>query len=542
MATVTGNELVARSLRAHGVEVLFFLCGGPINDLTKACQALGIKLIDVRHEQAAAMAAHAYARVTGKVGVCAAASGPGATNLITGIAVAFADAAPVLALGGAAPIFQFHLRAFQELDQVACFAPITKWATRLHTVQRVPELMGLAFARCREGQPGPVYVDLPADTLYGSVPEDQVVPVGGVVERARPQADPALVARAVRMLAEAQRPLIIAGSGVWWADAAAELRAFVDTTGIPFFTTPLGRGAIPEDHPLAFLNARSTAFREADVILVVGTRFNFIVGFGRPPRLNDAAKIIQIDIDPQELGWNRRVEVGLLGDAKAVLAQLTAEAKNKFHGELPWVTHLRDVHERKSREAEARMASDALPMHPLRLCKEVREFISRETIVVVDGHEILNYARQSIPTYYPGHRLNAGPLGCMGVGVPYGLGAKIGRPDRPVIVLHGDGSFGINGMEMETAARHNIPFVVVISNNAGWAAGGRGIPGRDLGHVRYDKMCEAFGCHAEFCERPEQIKPALERAFASGRPAVVNVITDPLARSETAQFSFREAI
>jgi thiamine pyrophosphate-dependent acetolactate synthase large subunit-like protein len=542
VATVTGNQLVARSLREHDVEVLFFLSGGPMNDFTKACIAEGIRLIDVRHEQAAAMAAHAYARVTGKVGVCSACSGPGATNLITGIATAYVDAAPVLALGGAAPVFQFHMRAFQELDQVACFEPVTKWATRIHEPRRVPELLDVAFARCRQGQPGPVYVDLPADTLYGTVEDSEVIRPGGVAQRARAAAEPSAVGAAIRLLAQAQRPLIIAGSGVFWSGAAEELRAFVEATGIPFFTTPLGRGAIPEDHPLAFLNARSTAFREADVILVVGTRFNFIIGFGRPPRFSADAKIIQVDIDPQELGWNRSVEIGLLGDAKAVLAQLTDEARGKFHGELPWVTHLRDIHQRKSQEAEARMSSDSLPMHPLRLCKEVRDFISRETIVVVDGHEILNYARQSIPTYYPGHRLNAGPFGCMGVGVPYGLGAKVARPDRPVIVLHGDGSFGMNCMELDTAVRHNIPFVTVISNNAGWAAGGRGIPGRDLGHTRYEKMAEALGCHAEYCERPEEIQPALERAFASGRPAVVNVITDPLARAETAQFSFREAI
>ncbi|MBI2321678.1 MAG: thiamine pyrophosphate-binding protein [Chloroflexi bacterium] len=345
------------------------------------------------------------------------------------------------------------------------------------------------------------------------------------------------MARAVRRLAGAQRPLIVTGSGILWADAAEDLRAFVEATGIPFFTTPLSRGVVPEDHPLAFINARSTAFREADVVLFIGTRFNYIIGFARPPRFSAEATFIQVDIEPQELGWNRRVDIGLVGDAKVVLQQLVAEARGKFHGELPWVTHLRDVHERKGRETEERMASDALPIHPLRLCKEVRDFVSRETIVVADGQEIMLFARQSVPTYYPGHRLNAGALGCMGVGVPYGIGAKVARPDRPVLVLHGDGSFGINGMEMSTAVRHNIPIVVVVSNNGGWAAGGRGYPGRDIGHLRYDKMFEAVGCHAEFCERPEEIKPALERAFASGRPAIVNVMTDTLARAATAAFS-----
>ncbi len=346
------------------------------------------------------------------------------------------------------------------------------------------------------------------------------------------------------MLKQAQRPVVITGTGVFWSGAMAELKEFVELSGIPFYTTPQGRGVIAEDHPLSFLGARNQAWKQADLALVVGTRLNFIIGYGLPPRWAPELKIIQVDIHDEEIGRNRPVDVGIVGDAKTVLRQLIDEGRATLGGrpELPWVETLRGLDKRAQEKAASLLNSDAVPIHPLRLCKEVRDFMDRDAIIVVDGHEILNFARQSIPTFVPGHRINAGPNGCMGVAVPFGLGAKVAKPDTQVIVLSGDGSFGFNGMEIDTMMRHNIPVLIVISNNGGWASVGGMSAGRDLEFSRYEKMAEVFGAHGEFVEKPQDIRPALERAKKSGKPAVVNVITDPKARSATTAFANYRAI
>jgi acetolactate synthase-1/2/3 large subunit len=429
------------------------------------------------------------------------------------------------------------------MDQLSIFKPVTKWAERVHDVRRIPELVSTAVRRATQGQPGPVYLDLPGDILYAQVELDEVSFPRNLTRQSRPAGDPELIEEAVALLKQAQRPLILTGSGILWSDASAALQEFVDLTGIPFYTTPQGRGVIPEDHPLSFLGARSQAFREADVVLVIGTRLNFIVGFGLPPRWAADVKVIQVDIHREEIGRGRTIDVGIVGDARTVLEQLTAAARQAFSTPitLPWIEALRQSAQENEAKAAPLLNSDAVPIHPLRLCKEVRDFMDRDAIIVVDGHEILNYARQSIPTYVPGHRINAGANGCMGVAVPYGLGAKMAKPDKQVIVLSGDGSFGMNGMEMDTAVRHNIPILVVVSNNGGWAAVG-GMAGRDLGFTRYDKMSEVFGCYGEHVEKPADIRPALERAATSGKPAVINVITDPRARSQTVRFSTYRAI
>ena len=544
MAKTNGNDLVVKSLKDEGVDTVFYLTGGPMVDVAMRCIEIGFRSVDVRHEQAAAMAAHAYSRVIGKPGVCFAASGPGTTNLITGVGNAFLDAVPVVALGGASAVSQTGMGAFQEMDQVGMFKPITKWAERVLDTRRIPEIINKAFRMATGGQPGPVYVDLPGDVLYRSVEESEVQFFKKPHAVPRVEGDPDLVKRAIALLKQAQRPIVLTGTGVFWSDAMQELKEFVELSGIPFYTTPQGRGVIPEDHPLSFLGARNQAWKEADVVLIVGTRLNFIIGFGLPPRFAEDVKIIQVDISDEEIGRNRPVDIGIVGDAKMVLRQLINEGRAAFRGgkELPWVETLRGYDKRSQEKSAALLNSDAMPIHPLRLCKEVREFMNRDAIIVVDGHEILNFARQSVPTHVPGHRVNAGPNGCMGVAVPFGMGAKVAKPNTQVIVLSGDGSFGMNGMEIDTLVRHNIPAIIVISNNGGWAGVGGMQAGRDLGFGRYDKMAEVFGAYAEYVERPQDIRPALERAAASGKPAVINVITDPHARSSTVSFANYRAI
>ncbi|MEK7777548.1 MAG: thiamine pyrophosphate-binding protein, partial [Chloroflexota bacterium] len=346
---------------------------------------------------------------------------------------------------------------------------------------------------------------------------------------ARPVGDPGLIREAAEILIKAERPIVIAGTGTFWSQSGPEFQEFVEKTNIPFFTMPQTRGIVPDDHDLCFLGARSMAFRDADAILVMGTRFNYMLAFGQSPRLSAGAKVIQVDIEPSEIGHNRAVDVGIVGDAKVVFQQLTEAIGNRRRSaSKAWIDKLRvqDAANRDRQEVE--MESDAVPIHPLRVCKEVRDFLDRDAILVVDGSVTLTLARQSIPSFTPGSRLNSGPLGWMGVGVPFGVGAKVARPDKQVLVLTGDGAFGFNSMELDTAVRNKINVIFVISNNGGWSTGGirNTEPGRYLGFSDYHKMADAFGCYSERVEKPADIRPALERAAKAGVPSLINVIVE----------------
>lgn len=537
---IDGSQILGRALRTYGIDTLFYLMGGPMIDAETACAQEGMQLIDVRHEQAAVMMATAYSRLLRRPSACMAASGPGVANLVTGIAHAWADGAPVIALGGSSPLFQANTLAFQEVDQVAMFRPITRWSDRCYVTRRIPEYVDMAFRMAYGSRPGPVFLDLPADVLYAKVDDDEVAWTEPPGPRPRPLADPAAVGAAIDLLAASQRPAVIYGVGVQWAEAEAALDAFVHAAGIPFFATPQGRGAVPEDDPLCPLGARSTAFGKCDLIVQVATRQNYISGLARGGRWNAQAKLIQIDIDPSEIGRNRRADVPLVGDARSVLEQLSEAAVGKLDPDRyrDWAAALRAEHEQKLGAAEQRLASDARPIHPLRLCKEVRDALPRDAVLVVDGEEILTFARQSIPFHKP-YSLNSGTFGTMGVGLPLALGAKVALPDTPVVVLHGDGSFGLNAMEMDTALRHEIPIVCVISNNAGWTSH-KYAEGSQLGHTRYDLMFEPLGAHAAYVEDPDEIAGAIHAAVASGRPAVINVITDPDARAQSVRYATYE--
>lgn len=544
MGMIRGNALFGRSLKRQGVDTMFYIMGGPLMHALHAAEGEGIRGIDVRHEQAAALAAQAYARVLSKPGVCLGASGPGAINLTTGLANALIDCAPVVAFGGSSPVESYRTGSFQEIDQIAIMRPVTKWAERVYDTSRIPEYVDQAFRQAMAGKPGPVYLDLPADVLYREVDEDAVQwPKTHDRGELRAIAPQAMIERTIESLAKAKRPIVLSGSGVLWSEASAVLQAFVEATGIPFYTTPQGRGVIPEDHEYFFAMARSQAFREADFVLVVGTRLNYVFGQGRPPRFAADATFARIEIDAPELMSTEQVDIPLLGDARAVLEQLTTAAKFRIAPKAfaAWRETLGDIETRKSLESEKKIATDQVPIHPLRLCKEVRDFLDRDTILCVDGQEILNFGRQTIPSYRPGHRLNSGPFGMMGVGLPFALGAKAAKPDHKVLCLHGDGSFGLNAMEVDTAVRHKLPLLIVISLNGGWTGDPEGWkPGRDLGYTRFDKMFEAIGCHGEYVERPQDIRPALERgakAVARGQTAIVNVVTDHRATATMVAFT-----
>ncbi len=534
MGKVIGSYLISRTLKEEGVDTLFYLMGGPNFDIVMAAEDLGIRCVDFRHEQAAAFAAHAYARVTGKPGVCTAASGPGTLNLLTGVYTAAIDCAPMVILGGAGPVHEIGREAFQEVDQVGIMEPMMKWVHQTTQAARYPEVVSMAFRKATTGRPGPVYIDCGADVLYEEVEEDDAITPYRAERRSKPAAEASVVRETIDMLAAAERPIIFAGGGAFFSGAAQELTEFVDLTSTPFYTAPMSRGLVAEDHVVSFQAARSTAMRETDFVLVVGTRLNWMVQYGH--RFNRDAKVVQIDIDPAELGHNRDIDLGIVGDAKTVMGQMLEEARAReadWAGRLEgdWITHLRDTEDSRAARSAPLLNSDQTPMHPLRLCNEINEFLDRDAIVSVDGNEILHFGRQSISTYEPGHRLNSGVTGTMGVGLPYGIGAKLAKPDKQVLVLHGDGSMGMNAMELDTCVRHNIPVVTVISNNAGWTARtpDRRKPGRELGFTNFDGMARELGAYGEKVEDPNEIKPALQRAFDSGKPAVINAIVEPTA-------------
>ena len=546
MAELTGYEILARSLKNEGTKDLFFILGGPMMHAETSCAKEGIRPIDVRHEQAAALMAQAYSRLLQKPSVCMAASGPGVINLTTGVANALIDCAPVVAIGCSSAIRQFGRQTFQEIDQVAIMKGCTKWADRVVNLKRIPEMVNTAFQKAMGGKPGPVYLDFPADILYDKIPENEVDwrLSGRSLLRPRPMGDPARIDALIDALSKAKQPIILSGSGVIWSQAWTDLQAFVEKAGVPFYTTPQGRGVLPDDHPLSFLTMRAAAFRETDFILIVGTRMNYIIGHAAPPRFAANATIARIDIDADEIASSpRKVDIGIVGDCKAVLQQLLAAMPGRVEkgSFADWRSKLAEGESAKRKETGGGMAMNATPIHPLRLCEEVKNFMRRDAILVVDGQEILNYGRQSMPTFSPAHRLNSGPFGMMGVGMPFGVGAKVACPDKQVIVVHGDGSFGLNAMELDTAVRHKIPILVVISLNGGWTADPkREKTGRDLGYTRYDKMAEGLGCYGEYVEKPEDIGPALQRAqkkVDEGMVALVNVKTDDKARATTVAFS-----
>jgi len=546
MAQLNGSEILAKALKREGVDELFFLMGGPMLAAESASIKEGIRCIDVRHEQAAAMMAQAYSRLQQRPGVCMAASGPATINLSTGLANALIDCCPVVALGGASPILGNGKQVFQEIDQMEIMSGCVKYAARVHDAHRIPEMLNTAMQRAMSGKPGPVYLDLPGDVLYQMVDEDKVnwALSGRSILGSRPPANEDQIETLVQALSKAERPVILSGSGIIWSQAWEELHALVDAAGIPFYTTPQGRGVVPEDHECCFPAARSTAFRDADLIVVLGTRLNYIVAHLAAPRFSADATIARIDIDVDEIAESpRKLDIPIVADAKTALGQLNKAIEGRIDPsqyEL-WRNSLAENEASKRSAPGSNSLSDAVPIHPLRLCEEVKNFMNRDAVLVVDGQEILNYGRQSMPTYAPGHRLNSGPFGTMGVGLPFGLGAKVAKPDTQVIVVHGDGSFGLNSMELDTAVRHNIPLLVVISLNGGWTADpDKDKPGRDLGYTRYDQMAEALGCYSEYVENPGEIQSALVRAQAKvdeGMVAVVNVKTDPAARATTQRFA-----
>jgi acetolactate synthase-1/2/3 large subunit len=550
MTSVSGGDLVVQALKREAVEVVFTLSGMPLFGAYHALTREGIRIIDVRHEQAAVLMAQGYARSTGRPGVAMVVPGPGVLNAVTGIANCFYGSTPVIVLAGQNKIEDFELGAFHEMKPLEFIRPITKWCATAYETQRIPEYIEIAFRHATQGMPGPAFIDFPQNILEAETASENVVVPAGSRLTGGPWGSPALVAKAVDLLRTAQRPLIVYGSGIIWSGAHDELRQFVETANIPAVPTPLARGCLPDDHPLSCFISRSQAMAEADVVLFIGARLNFILSYGRPPRINPQAQVIQVDAASEEIGRNRPIDVGIVGDAKAVLTQLLDAWSPAEKGpDDDWPQKLTTVAQQKRDKWAQWLQSSQKPINPIRLCNEIAQFLDRDAIVTIDGGEILDFGRNLIPAFTPGSRLNPGVTGLLGIGIPFAIGAKLAHPQRQVLCLCGDGAFGFNGLEMDTAARHDIPIVVVVSNNACWGVctniqrglyGDECTDGTRLSCTRYDLIAQSLDCYGETVESPDEIQPALARAFQSNKPAVLNVITESVTESYSMSSQLRD--
>ena len=529
---VQAGQLVARAVAAEGVDTVFTLSGGHVLPVYEGCRHEGVRVLDTRHEQAAAHAAEAWGRVNRATGVAVVTAGPGVTGAVTAVANCFAARTPLVVLGGARPLAQSGRGALQELDQLAVFRPITKWAAVCAQPERVAEHVAAAFRHALSSPRGPVYLELPMDVLFADVRE----PVLAAPSRAsaRGFGDPEEVARAARLLTDAERPAIVAGSGIWWDGAWEELAALAERGRVPVYLNGSGRGALPPEHELLFRHSRGLALEAADVVCVVGTPLDFRLRFGA---FGPETKLVHVHADPTELGRNRAPDAGIAGDCAAVLAALAQEL-----GTPPdrsgWLARLAEAEQAWWDAHRAEIESGAAPIHHYRLAKTLDDVLDPETVVIGDGGDVVAAVSRVLRVHRPGHWLDPGPFGCLGIGLPYALGVKAAWPDASVVVVAGDGAFGLNGFELETLTRFRLPVTAVIGNDAGWGEiriPQRGVYGEDaavavdLAPTRYDLLTHAFGGHGEHVERPEELAPALERALASGEPAVVNVLLDPEA-------------
>jgi acetolactate synthase-1/2/3 large subunit len=543
MADILGGYLVAKALKRQGVKCIFMLCGGHITPIYMGCHEEGIRLIDVRHEQTAGYAADAWARVTKKPGVAMVTAGPGVTNAVTAIANAHRAEVPVVVIGGRSPRKEFEKGSLQEMDHTEVLRPITKWARCIPAVDRIPDYVDIAFRKAAAGRPGPVFLEIPVDLLLEVVSESNIVwpDQAGNRAEARPWGDPALVREAAGILAEAKKPVVMGGSPLWWAGAAPMLRKFAEKTRFPIFLNAMGRGALPPNHPYLFSYARRHALTETDAVVTLGVPLDFRMRYGRA--ISPKAKWIQAEIDSGPIGHNRAPEVGIVGDMAAVLEQLLDEI-GEPRDELPWITELRDVEKERSGPIVEKCARAGVPINHYRLIKEFNEMVDKETIVIGDGGDIVVLAGRIIKVHEHGHWMDPGPMGVLGVGLPFAMAAKAARPEKKVLVLNGDGAFGITAMDFDTLVRFNLPVVLVIGNDAGWGQmrapqimlfGDDKSVGTDLSVVtRYDKMAEAMGGHGERVTEPRQIRPAIQRALDSGKPAVVDVVLDPRGLADEA--------
>jgi acetolactate synthase-1/2/3 large subunit len=552
MSAIMVSDVLVKCLIQENVRFVFGIPGGQLCPILDAIRRFGsdagLQFIMTRHEQAAAHMADAYARVTGEPGVCIGTVGPGAADLVPGVYAAWADSIPMVVLTAQNQTWKSYPErgSMQSLDQIGLFQPITKWSARMAHWKRIPELVHAAFRAAVSGRPRPVHLDLHVDVMVGTGDEESLDISPPLRYRAGrgPVAQADLIEQAARMLVGAERPLIHPGGGALRSGAWDEVRELAEYLSAPVTTSQGACGVIPEDHPLCLIPGGFGALGAqamADVVLLVGGRMGDVDFWGQPPYWGEPEeqKLIQIDIEPQVIGLNRPVDLALIGDAKATL-RLLIEAVKRLTKPIPERPDMADYRATQAAwlaQFAADAASDKTPIHPLRLVRDVRAFFPRDAITIVDGGNTNVWAHYLNRVYAPRSFLWAADSGQLGTGLPYAIGAKLAAPDRPVYAICGDGAFGLNIQELETAARLKLPFVVIVANDCQWgmikgaqlAAYDARYIGVDFDDVRYDLVARAMGCYGERVEEPSQITPALERAVRSGKPAVLDVVVDKWA-------------
>jgi len=542
---ISGGHLVAKALKNEGVDTIFTLCGGHIIDIYDGCLDEGIRIIDVRHEQVAAHAADGYARQTGGLGCVVTTAGPGCTNAVTGIATAFRSESPVLHIGGQGALTQHKMGSLQDLPHVDIMAPITKFAASVSSTERVADMVSMAARECFAGAYGPSYLEMPRDILDREVPLDKAVIPKASHYRASTKSigDPADIERLADILVKAERPCVLLGSQVWSGrghDAAIEL---VRALNIPAYFNGAGRGLLPPGDPHHFHRTRRLAFDKADVILIVGTPFDFRMGYGK--RLRAEATVVQIDMDYRTVGKNRDISLGLVGDPGAILKAVhdatTGRSDNGAAGRKDWLAELRAAEGKATDKLMPLFLSDKSPIHPYRVAWEINEFLTEDTIYIGDGGDVVTISAQAVQPRAPGNWMDPGALGSLGVGTGFALASKLAHPKKEVLCYYGDGAFGMTAFDMETANRFGAPYIAVIGNNSAMnqirygqlAKYGeqRGSIGNKLGDVPFGKFAEMLGGYGEEVRDPGEIAPALRRAREAvqrdGKSAVVNIWVDP---------------
>ena len=536
MAQIDGGRLFAKALKKEGVEYVFTLNGGHIYNLYEGCVDEGIKVIDFRHEQVAAHAAEGWAKVTGKPGVAIVTAGPGVTDAVTGIANAFQAPSPMILIGGNAGITD-HLRGgLQDFDSATFLKPVTKFSEQVKRVERIPEYVSIAFRHATSGVPGPVYLEIPIDIVGGVAEEEDVKYPGSYRTQAKAFGDPEYVKQVVDILHSTERPMVLAGSDIWWNDASEELREFVEMIDSPVFLNAMGRGSIPSDHTNLGSLGRRYGLVKSDTVILIGTPVDFRLGYGADSMFPQSPRLIEIMMDGSKIGQNRDIDVGVVGDSKAVLRQIMDELRAtgyKSPGK-GWVEEVITEDQALKAADEGMLNSDQTPIHPMRLMKELRDVLDRDATVIGDGGDIVTFAARVLNINEPGHWLDPGQFGCLGAGSGFAAAAQLARPGKQVCIVYGDGGFGLTGFDVESYVRFNLPIVSIVGNNGAWNQTTQGVVRRGMRGIGtylsqetdYAKIMDGMGGYGERVTDPEEIRPALERAFNSGKPALLDVVTD----------------
>ena len=548
MATVDGATLMAQSLKAQGVDYMFGIVGFPVPGVAAAAQKAGITFIGMRNEQSASYAAQAASYLTGRTQACLVVSGPGVIHAFAGLANARENCWPMILIGGASPTYQNGMGAFQEERQTELAAPYCKYAHEIDRAERIPYYVEQAIRTSLNGRPGPVYLNFPDDVIRAEAEEENVAQAAPFVPPTRPLADPAKVESALDALESAENPLVIVGKGMAWARAEDEVRDFIEKTQLPFLASPMGKGVMPDEHPLSVGAARSTALKEADVVFLMGARLNWIMHFGLPPRFKAGVRIVQLDIEQEEIGRNVPAEVALVGDGKAVMGQMNRALANRqwfYPAETAWRGTLKEKAQANAEAVRPMVEDDATPMNYYRAYRDIVDWLPEDAIIIGEGANTMDIGRTQMPNRAPRHRLDAGTYGTMGIGLGFAVAAAVTNPDKPVVSVQGDSAFGFSGMEMETMIRYNLPVKLIVLNNGGIGGGvgpleeGQTVPPGVLTYgAHYEGMLEALGGKGLYVEDPADLRAALDEAMAFDGPALVNVPLHPRAGRKPQQFGW----